>query len=208
VNTATPQPPYHDITAAILAGGRGARLGGVDKGLEELAGRPLVAHIIAALEPQCDTLLINANRNQPRYATFGYPVAADDNDEYPGPLAGMLSALRAARTRYVLCVPCDAPLLPADLTARLWRALTDNQARASVARSADGLQPVYVLLDRSLADHLHTYLDSGARKTADWLRAVAAAEADFSDSPAMFLNMNTDTDRAALLRKMQAASPW
>lgn len=163
----------------------------------------MVAHIITALEPQCGTLLINANRNQARYADFGYPVAGDNSDEFPGPLAGMLCALRAARTRYVLCVPCDAPLLPTDLAARLWRALTDNQARASVARSADGLQPVYALLDTALADHLRAYLDSGARKTADWLRAVAAAEADFSDCPAMFLNMNTDADRAALLRKMQ-----
>jgi molybdopterin-guanine dinucleotide biosynthesis protein A len=207
VNTRIPQAPIKDITAAILAGGRGARLGGVDKGLEELAGRPLVAHIIAALKPQCGTLLINANRNQPLYAAFGYPVVADDSGEFLGPLAGMLSVLRAAQTRYVLCVPCDAPLLPADLTARLWQALMDKQAQASVARSADGLQPVYALLDTALADHLHNYLNSGARKTADWLRAVAAAEADFSDCPAMFLNMNTAADRAALLRKMQEASP-
>lgn len=207
MNTRTPQFPIHDITAAILAGGRGARLGGADKGLEELSGRPLVAHIIAALKPQCGTLLINANRNEPLYAVFGYPVVADDNGEFLGPLAGMLSVLRVAQTNYVLCVPCDAPLLPADLTARLWQALMDNQAQASVARSADGLQPVYALLDTALADHLHNYLNSGARKTADWLRAVTAAEADFSDCPSMFLNMNTATDRAALLRKMQEASP-
>lgn len=206
MNTRTP-PPYHDITAAILAGGRGARLGGVDKGLEELSGRPLVAHSIAALKPQCGTLLISANRNQALYAAFGYPVVADDSGEFLGPLAGMLSVLRAAQTRYVLCVPCDAPLLPADLAARLWQALTDQQAQASVARSADGLQPVYALLSRSLTEHLHTYLNSGARKTADWLRAVAAAEADFSDCPSMFLNMNTVADRVALLRQMQAASP-
>ncbi len=206
VNIRTPQPPLHDITAAILAGGRGERLGGADKGLEDLSGRPLVAHILAALTPQCGTILINANRNQPRYAAFGYPVVADDSNEFLGPLAGMLSVLRAAKTHYVLCVPCDAPLLPADLTARLWHALTDKRAQASVARSSDGLQPVYALLDRSLAGQLHTYLDSGARKTADWLRTVAAAEVDFSDCPSMFLNMNTAADRAALLQKISAAS--
>jgi len=198
-----PQPPIQDITAAILAGGRGTRLGGADKGLEELSGRPLVAHIIAALVPQCGSLLINANRNQPRYTAFGYPVVDDGNDDYLGPLAGMLSVLRAAQTRYVLCVPCDAPLLPADLAARLWQALMANQTQASVARSADGLQPVYALLDTALADHLHNYLHSGARKTADWLRAVVAAEADFSDCPAMFLNMNTAAERAVLLQIMQ-----
>ena len=207
VTTHIQQVPVHDITAAILAGGRGARLGGVDKGLEELSGQPLVAHIIAALKPQCGTLLINANRNQPRYADFGYPVVADDSGEFLGPLAGMLSVLRAAQTHYVLCVPCDAPLLPADLTARLWQALVQNQAQASVARSVDGLQPVYALLDRSLADRLHAFLNSGARKTADWLRAMAAAEADFSDCPSMFLNMNTTADRAMLLRTLQEASP-
>ena len=207
VNNRTSQPPIKDITAAILAGGRGTRMGGVDKGLEELSGRPLVAHIITALTPQCGTLLINANRNQPLYAAFGFPVVDDDNGEFLGPLAGMLSVLRAAQTDYVLCVPCDAPLLPADLTARLWQALMDNRAQASVARSTDGLQPVYVLLNRALADHLQSYLNSGARKTADWLRAVTAAEADFSDCPSMFLNMNTALDRAALTRIMQETSP-
>lgn len=200
-------PPIQEITAAILAGGRGTRLGGADKGLEQLAGRPLVAHIIAALAPQCGTLLINANRNQDRYAGFGYRIVADDNAEFLGPLSGMLSALRAARTRYVLCVPCDAPLLPADLAARLWQALMNQTAQASVARSTDGLQPVYALIDTALADHLQSYLHSGLRKTADWLQTVNAAEADCSDCPDMFLNMNTDADRAVLLRKLQAAAP-
>jgi molybdenum cofactor guanylyltransferase len=207
VSTHSEQAPLQDITAAILAGGRGARLGGADKGLEELSGRPLVAHIIASLEPQCGKLLINANRNQSLYAVFGYPVVDDGNGDYLGPLSGMLSALRAAQTPYVLCVPCDAPLLPASLTQRLWQALQDRQAKASVARSADGLQPVYVLLDRALAGHLQNYLNTGARKTADWLRSVAAAEADFSDCTDMFLNMNTEADRATLLRKFPAAAP-
>ncbi len=206
MNTCTSQAPLADVTAVVLAGGRGARLGGVDKGLEELCGRPLIAHIIAALIPQCGTLMINANRNKERYAAFGYPVISDDDSEFLGPLAGMLSALQAVQTRYVLCVPCDAPLLPADLTTRLWHALKDEKAQASVARSSDGLQPVYVLLDTSLRDKLHLYLDSGARKTADWLQSVAAVETDFSDCPTMFLNLNTAADRITLLQNMQEAA--
>jgi len=200
------QPPYQDITAAILAGGRGTRLGGVDKGLEALSGRPLVTHIIEALKPQCGTILINANRHMEQYSAFGYPVVTDDSDDFLGPLAGMLRVLRAADTRYVLCVPCDAPLLPPDLTVRLWQALLDGAAQASVACTADGLQPVYTLLTKPLATNLKTYLDSGARKTADWLRSIAAATVDFSDRPEMFLNMNTEADRTRLSQCLQEPS--
>lgn len=199
----TQQPPYHDITAAILAGGRGTRLGGVDKGLESLSGRPLVAHIIDALKPQCGTILINANRHPEQYTAFGYPVVADDNGDFMGPLAGMLRVLRAADTHFVLCVPCDAPLLPPDLTSRLWHAMANSAAQASVACTADGLQPVYTLLTKPLAANLQTYLDSGARKAADWLRSIAAIRVDFSDHPRMFLNMNTEADRACLSQYLQ-----
>src|SRR5699024_6312427 len=111
------------ITGAVLAGGAGRRMGGVDKGLVELRGKPLVAWALDALRPQTATLLINANRSQDQYRVFGWPVIADDGDGYQGPLAGMLAVLSAAQTAYVLTVPCDAPRIPPDLAARLGAAL-------------------------------------------------------------------------------------
>lgn len=203
VNIAASSPPLHNITAAILAGGRGTRLGGADKGLEVLAGRPLIAPIIAALETQCGALLINANRNFDRYRALGFSVVSDADAEFKGPLAGMLSVLRAATTEYVLCVPCDAPLLPPDLTTRLWRALAVAGAPASVARNRNGMQPVYVMLSTALIDALADALDGGTRKVADWLHSVGAAEADFSDCPTMFLNLNCAADRLLLLAQME-----
>jgi molybdenum cofactor guanylyltransferase len=112
-----------DITGVILAGGRGSRLGGVDKGLVPLHGRPLIEHVIDALRPQVGALLISANRNRDIYASYGYPVIADVMGDYDGPLAGMLSAMRAAGTAYILTTPCDAPSIPADLARRLAEAL-------------------------------------------------------------------------------------
>lgn len=205
MNSLSDSPPLHDITAAILAGGRGTRLGGADKGLEVLAGRPLITAISAALTRQCGALLVNANRNIERYRALGFTVVTDADEEFRGPLAGMLSVLRSAQTRYVLCVPCDAPLLPPDLAARLWRALRAQGASASVARNADGLQPVYVLLDTAVAENLAQALQRGTRKVADWLRAIGAAEADCSDCPAMFLNLNCAADRLPLLAQLERA---
>lgn len=203
VNKPSDLPPLQDITAAILAGGRGTRLGNADKGLEVLAGQPLIATISTALAGQCNTVLVNANRNLERYRALGFTVVPDADKEFRGPLAGMLSALRAASTRYVLCVPCDAPLLPPDLAARLWLPLQAQGAAASVARNADGLQPVYALLDRALAENLAQALQRGTRKAADWLRAIGAAEADCSDYPAMFLNLNSAADRSPLLAELE-----
>jgi len=206
VNIAASSPPLHNITAAILAGGRGTRLGGADKGLEVLAGRPLIASISMALERQSSALIVNANRNLERYRAMGFVVVTDADDAFRGPLAGMLSVLRAATTEYVLCVPCDAPLLPADLTARLWHALNTAGAAASVAHNQDGIQPVYTLLSITLADALEDALTGGTRKVADWLRSIGAVGADFSDHPAMFLNLNCAADRSSLLAQMETSS--
>ncbi|MEW8203311.1 MAG: molybdenum cofactor guanylyltransferase MobA [Candidatus Thiodiazotropha endolucinida] len=183
------------VTAVILAGGRGRRMGGEDKGLIELNGRPLVQHVISAIQPQVATILINANRNQERYAAFGYPVIADSLLDYQGPLAGFIAALQAVETEDMLTLPCDGPLVPPDLVARLYEARQSAGADIAVAHDGDRLQPVYALIPKRLADSLQHYLDRGDRKIDLWYEEHRVAHADFSDIPRTFINVNTLQER-------------
>jgi molybdopterin-guanine dinucleotide biosynthesis protein A len=180
-----------DITGVILAGGRGSRLGGVDKGLVQLHGRPLVEYVIDALRPQVGALLISANRNRDVYASYGYPVIADVMGDYDGPLAGMLSAMRAAGTAYILTTPCDAPSIPADLARRLAAALVRENAVASTVSFQGRLQPVFALLRCTLAGDLENFLKQGERGTGEWLRRHEAVQVDFSNEAEVFANINT-----------------
>jgi molybdopterin-guanine dinucleotide biosynthesis protein A len=180
-----------DITGVILAGGRGSRLGGVDKGLEQLHGRPLIEYAIDALRPQVDALLISANRNRDVYASYGYPVIADVMGDYDGPLAGMLSAMRAAGTAYILTTPCDSPSIPADLARRLAEALVSENAVASTVSFHGRMQPVFALLRCTLAGDLENCLKQGGRATGEWLRRHHAVQVDFSNEAEVFANINT-----------------
>ncbi|MEW8693351.1 MAG: molybdenum cofactor guanylyltransferase MobA [Candidatus Thiodiazotropha endolucinida] len=183
------------VTAVILAGGRGRRMGGEDKGLIELNGRPLVQHVISAIQPQVATILINANRNQERYAAFGYPVIADSLLDYQGPLAGFIAAMQAVETEDMLTLPCDGPLVPPDLVERLYEARQSAGADIAVAHDGDRLQPVYALIPKRLADSLQRYLDRGDRKIDLWYEEHRVAHADFSDIPRTFINVNTLQER-------------
>jgi len=186
------------VTGVILAGGRATRMGGVDKGLVSLNGRTMVSYAIDALRPQVDTLLINANRNQDNYASFGFPVIADAEADFRGPLAGFASGLAAARTPYVAFAPCDSPLLCRELVQRLYRAMTAAGVRIAVAHDGARLQPVFALLDRSLSGDLDAYLDGGGRKIDRWYSDCGFATADFSDAAESFLNINAPADKLAL----------
>ncbi|WP_369162738.1 molybdenum cofactor guanylyltransferase MobA [Candidatus Thiodiazotropha sp. LNASS1] len=183
------------VTAVILAGGRGRRMGGEDKGLIELNGRPLVQHVISAIQPQVAAILINANRNQERYAAFGYPVIADSLLDYQGPLAGFIAAMQAVATEDMLTLPCDGPLVPPDLVERLYEARQLAGADIAVAHDGDRLQPVYALIPKRLADSLQRYLDRGDRKIDLWYEEHRVAHADFSDIPRTFINVNTLQER-------------
>ncbi len=183
-----------DITALVLAGGRGSRMGGVDKGLTPLQGKPLVAHIIERLEPQVAHVLINANRNAERYADFGKPVLADaDPAAYAGPLAGMLAGLQACTTPWLLTAPCDSPWLPDHYAQHMLD--TALAAGATVAMASDGQrhQPVFCLIKRELVDSLQRFLAAGDRKIDLWTRAEQAVEVLFEDSR-IFTNINTRDD--------------
>jgi molybdopterin-guanine dinucleotide biosynthesis protein A len=197
-------PTQAPITAIILAGGRATRMGGTDKGLVELAGRPMIAHVLAALAPQVERVLINANRNQARYAEFGYPVIADLDDGFLGPLAGLAAGLQAAATPLVLTAPCDCPLLPADLAARLRAALAAADAEIAVPFDGERLQPVFALVRRELAGSLAAYLAGGDRKIDRWFAQHRLAQADFSDRPETFVNVNDPAERAALELRLAA----
>lgn len=182
------------ITGVILAGGRGQRMGGVDKGLQLLHGRPLIAWVLERLVPQVGAVLINANRNGERYAAFAYPVVADRIADFAGPLAGLHAALAAARTPWVVTVPCDSPHPPADLVARLAAALQDDRsgkAELAVARAGGRLQPVFCLAHCRLLPRLEAYLAGGGRRPGEWLASLGAREVSFDDETAAFSNINT-----------------
>ncbi len=198
--------PRETITGVILAGGRARRMGGRDKGLLTLSGEPLARRAARLLAPQVGRLIINANRNRERYAELlaGYPdatVISDDLDGFLGPLAGMLAALEATRTDYVLTVPCDSPLLLDDYAARMHAALTADAALA-VAHDGQRLQPVFALLHHSLASDLRAALEGGERKIDRWYATHRMAIADFSDAPELFRNVNTPEDLAELAAEL------
>lgn len=193
----------HDITGLVLAGGRGTRMGGVDKGLQNHHGMPLAMHALLRLQPQVGHLLINANRNLSAYESMGVPVWPDPLPDFPGPLGGLLAGLEQCETPYLVTVPCDTPAFPDDLVERLAGAL--EQADADVAMAAtleDGqmrAQPVFTLLKTSLLESLVAYLHRGERKIAGWPRQHRCVEVPFEDSSAFF-NANTLAELQQLQR--------
>lgn len=187
-----------NITGVIVAGGRGSRMEGLDKGLLDYAGQSLIAHVIERLAPQVGSILINANRHHERYAQFALPVFTDPElapgEPFLGPLAGLLGAMQRVRTEYVLCVPCDAPLLPLDLAQRLAKQRDAAQAQVCVAHDGARSQHLFMLAATTLQSSLCDYLLRGDRKVELWLREVACAVADFSDEADAFYNINTLQD--------------
>lgn len=221
------------ITGLVLAGGRGSRMGGIDKGLQLLDTRTLVEHALARLRPQVGALAINANRHLETYAGFGVPVWPDAQADYPGPLAGMLAGLQACTTEWLVTVPCDTPAFPCDLVARLHAAaqaagvrvampITDEAAGHDAAdapgatgageassrkpRTAAQPQPVFCLLHRSLRAPLAEALAGGERKIERFTRGQGQVLVPFrapGDAQAFF-NANTDEDLERLRREMAA----
>jgi molybdopterin-guanine dinucleotide biosynthesis protein A len=191
-------PTAASITGLILAGGRGQRMGGVDKGLQAWRGLPLVDHALARLAPQVREVMISANRNAVLYAARTARVLADAADDFAGPLAGILAGLRAAQTPWLAVVPCDSPQLPPDLVARLAQGI--GAARGAVVQRDHGdaglhLEPVCCLLSTALADDLARYLGEGGRKAEGWVsRHAAPVLFDEPEDAAAFANVNTLAD--------------
>jgi molybdenum cofactor guanylyltransferase len=191
------------IIGVILAGGRARRLGGVDKGLVEIGGRKLVEWVVAALAPQVDGLLINANRNLDLYRRCGHPVVCDRLADYQGPLAGMAAALaQVPPGGAILTVPCDSPTPPPALAARLCAALQAADAEVAVAHDGDRLQAVHALVPAALRESLDAFLTAGDRKVEIWLARHRLAIADFSDCRDCFLNLNAPGDLERLQQRI------
>jgi molybdenum cofactor guanylyltransferase len=195
-----------EITGILLAGGRGTRMGGVDKGLQLYNDLPLAKHAIQQLQPQVGSLLINANRNLEIYEAWGRQFSAaiviDGLADFAGPLAGFLVGLQRCKTPYLVTVPCDTPRFPKDLVVRLSVALIQNQADIAMVSSPDeeGVlrhQPVFCLLKRELVDSLKKFTDEGGRKIGAWAAQHKLTRVDFNethDDPKAFFNANTLDD--------------
>jgi len=185
----------HSITGLVLAGGQGTRMGGLDKGLQHYRGQPLALHTLQRLQPQVGSLLLSANRHLDAYAAFGVPVWPDADSDFAGPLAGLLAGLHHCTTPYLASVPCDAPLFPTDLVARLAAARSAADADIAMASAPDAhgvqrTQPVFCLLRASLQTSLAQFLAAGGRKVGLWAALHHTVLAPFADSAAFF-NANT-----------------
>ena len=177
------------VTGIVLAGGQGRRMGGVDKGLQLLHGKPMVAAVLARLAPQVNEIVINANQNLQTYESFGYRVVPDAIGGFSGPLAGLHAGLGAARHPLALTAPCDSPFLPLDLLSRLQKALGENDL--AVARTGDQVHPVFSLVRVSVLDHLSKFLATGGRKVDAWYSTLEVVEVAFDDEAEAFRNINT-----------------
>ena len=200
----------HDITGLVLAGGRGTRMGGLDKGLQPFRGLPLAQHALQRLAPQVGSCLVNANRHLERYANFGAPVWPDNRSDYAGPLAGFLTGLLHSNTPWLLTVPCDTPLFPLDLAQRLAQAAETTNAEIVFAAAPEvdsqgrlqlRAQPVFCLLHTSLQASLQRFTAQGGRKIDAWSRAHRCSSLAFdlpADAPRAFANANTLDELLAL----------
>jgi molybdenum cofactor guanylyltransferase len=189
VNT-EPRP----VSAVILAGGLSRRFQGEDKGLIELAHRPLAAWTAERLSGHAAEVLINANRNLSRYAAIGHTVVPDHLPGYPGPLAGLLSAARTAQQEWLLCVPCDVPFLPLNLVMQLHHHATTSQVRLARAADETGTHFAIMLVHRELMADLDDFLREGGRQVQAWQARHACETIYFGDDPYAFLNINTPDD--------------
>lgn len=190
-----------DITGVVLAGGLARRMGGVDKGLQLLQGRPMVQWVLAGLAPQVDRVLISANQNLERYAEFGCAVLPDRIAGFAGPLAGLHAALMQTTTPLLATAPCDSPFLPQDLVMRLHAAMSAAGAQLAVARSGGRVHRAFSLVRREVLPQLDAFLVAGGRKVGLWHAALKVVEADFDDEAAAFDNINTIAELQALQDK-------
>jgi molybdenum cofactor guanylyltransferase len=192
-----------NITAIILAGGQARRMGGQDKGLIHLAQKPMIEYVLNAIQPQVDDIIINANRNQAIYKAYGFPVVADQIEGYCGPLAGMASGLQAAKTPFVVTVPCDSPLIPDDLVQKLYSTLQDEDAEICTAHSSGRMQPVFTLMKTEVLPSMLEFLNNGERKIDKWFEKHHLAIADFSDQAETFININSEEELTAIELKLK-----
>lgn len=189
------------IDAVILAGGMSRRMGGDDKGLIELLNKPMIKHIIDRIIPQVKEIMISANRNLTRYASFGYPVFNDEKSGYLGPLAGIITTMAKTKADYLLVVPCDCPLLPLDLVDRMLAQIENQNAELAVASDGKREHPVIMLLKTNLRQSIKIFLNSGERKVGLWYANHHYVVTEFSEQPNAFMNVNTPEQKQQVIRE-------
>jgi molybdenum cofactor guanylyltransferase len=177
------------VSGIVLAGGQGRRMGGIDKGLQPLRGKPMVQWAIERLAPQVDEVLINCNQNLEAYARFGHRVVPDEIRGFAGPLAGLHAGLKAASQPLVVSVPCDSPFLPHDLVRRLGQRIGVHEV--AVARTGERAHPVFSLVRKDVLENLERFLLGGGRKVDTWYATLRSVEVSFDDEADAFLNINT-----------------
>ena len=190
-----------DITAVILAGGRGSRMGGTDKGLQNFNGTPMALHALMRVGSQVGYCIVNANRNLSAYESFGADVWPDGNDEFAGPLSGFVVGLEHCETPYLLTVPCDTPHFPQDLASRMMEGLETADADIAMAAQTGHTQPVFCLIKHRMLESLLAFMKGGGRKIDAWTGAQNTVLVHFDaarDDPRAFANANTAQELMAL----------
>jgi molybdopterin-guanine dinucleotide biosynthesis protein A len=187
---------FQHTEAIVLTGGRGERMGGLDKGLVELCGKPMVQWVIESIAPQVEGVILSANRNLDEYKKLGFPVAVDEFEDFQGPLAGIHAALKKVSSEFVLVVPTDSPKLPPDLCYKLGSALTRSNAEIAVVETGGRIQPVFLLFRSSLKPEFERWLQHGSRKALDWIKSRPYVTVSFSGDELLMVNIN-DTENLA-----------
>jgi len=199
----------HSLGAVVLAGGLARRMGGDDKGLITLNGKPMVTLVLEAVKPVATSTVINANRNVDQYEAFGVEVIEDVVADFQGPLAGLLSGCEYLKTDWVLMCPCDTPFIKPAMIAHLWQAALHNESlgpdgkRIVVAHDGERLQPVFAIVRRTLGASMRSFLERGERKIDRWYEEVGFIAVDCTDFRAMFDNINTPEQRTVAETQLQ-----
>ena len=198
-------PTIHPITAILLAGGAGKRMGGEDKGLLQLKQKPLIEWVLTRIRPHVDEIIISANRNLARYQSFGHSVVQDKTQGYAGPLAGIARGLLDAQHDLILSVPCDTPFLPDDLVARLYSGLQNGDFDLALPVVAGVGQHAIALMHRRVGASLAVFLAQGGHAVHQWQAGLKCAEIDFSDAAPFFINLNQPEQLALLETRFSRA---
>tara|TARA_B100000959_G_scaffold18477_2_gene17856 strand:+ start:12603 stop:13181 length:579 start_codon:yes stop_codon:yes gene_type:complete len=183
----------NDISVVILAGGRASRMGGIDKGLVEFDGLPLIAHVHEIAKGNVNHVLISANRNTEQYSIYG-KVIVDDLKDFQGPLAGISKALKVCSTDYLLVLPCDSPLVDAGLIDGLINKMGQKNADICVAHDGSIMHATFAMMKTNLSSSLEHFLDEGGRKMSHWYRQQNLERVDVSDRLEVLTNLNKPED--------------
>jgi molybdenum cofactor guanylyltransferase len=183
-----------NVTAVILAGGMGRRMGGQDKGLVMYKNATLIERVLAGIAQQTENILINANRNLDAYSKFGYPIVEDTLTDFQGPLAGFYAAMAVAKTEYILTLPCDGPFVADNYLSSMLEAINKTDNKMAIASDGERMQPVYALLSVDLRPSLEQFLKEGERKIDRWYNRHQYSLVKFENETHLFTNINTPED--------------